>query len=199
MKRNLAACIALLALPLAACEGSGGGPSYLRASLSGAVVEEYQGNAQWHVGTPGPGQQQFQITSLGLGGSASGAEFALTRWDGGRLREGRHPITLVNLGDGANYRYQPKGITIQYFRRVDGRMEQFVADSGFVQVTRSNSNEVSGTFTITGFRYCVVQERTLDQTPDCYRPWQEVRGTPRITVTGSFTAKEYEDTGTVLD
>ena len=196
MKRNLAACLAIVALPLAACEEPAGGPSYLRASLSGAVVAEYQGTAEWHVGTPGPGQQQFQITSLGLGGSAGGAEFALTRWDGGRLREGRHAVSLVDLGDG---RHQPKGITIQYFRRVDGRMEQFVADSGYVQVTRSTRNEVSGTFTITGFRYCVVAERTLEQAQECHRPWQTVQGTPRITVTGSFTATELDDTGAIIE
>ncbi len=199
MTRKLAACLALLALPLAACEEPGGGPSYLRASLSGAVVEEYSGNAEWHVGTPGPGQQQFQITSLGLGGSASGAEFALTRWDGGRLREGRHPVALVDLGDGQDYRFQPKGISIQYFRRVEGRMEQFVADSGFVEITRSNPNEVSGTFTITGFRYCVMEERTLDQAPDCYRPWQAVQDAPRITVTGTFVSTEFEPGPILVD
>jgi hypothetical protein len=199
MNRKLAACLALLALPLAACEEPGGSPSYLRASLSGAVVEEYNGNAEWHVGTPGPGQQQFQIVSLGLGTDSNDDQFALTRWDGGRLREGRHPVTLVDLGDGQDYRYQPKGITIQYFRRVGGRMEQFVADSGFVEVTRSNSREVSGTFTITGFRYCVMQERTLDQAPDCYRPWQTVQGSPRITVTGTFVSTEFEPGPVRLD
>lgn len=198
MTSKLAACLAMLALPLAACEEPGGGPSYLRASLSGAVVDDYHGNAEWHVGTPGPGQQLFQIVSLGLATDSNDDQFALTRWDGGRLREGRHPVTLVDLGDGEDYRFQPKGITIQYFRRVDGRMEQFVADSGFVEVTRSNSREVSGRFTITGFRYCMMEERTWNEAPECFRPWQEVHGMPRITVTGSFTATEYEDSGAIL-
>jgi hypothetical protein len=120
MTSKLAACLALLALPLAACEEPDGGPSYLRASLSGAVVEEYHGNAEWHVGTPAPGQQLFQIVSLGLATDSKNDQFALTRWDGGRLREGRHPVSLVDMGDGADYNFQPKGITIQYFRRWTG-------------------------------------------------------------------------------
>ncbi len=197
MNRNLAACLALLALPLAACEEPGGGSSYLRASLSGAVVEEYNGTAEWHVGTPGPDQELFQIVSLGMGMDSDDDQFALTRWDGGRLREGRHPVSLVDLGDGEDFRFQPKGISIQYFRRVDGRMEQFVADSGFVEITRSTRNEVSGTFTITGFRYCVMDERTWDDAPECARPWQTVQGTPRITVTGRFVSTEY-DPGPVI-
>ncbi|HEX8320818.1 hypothetical protein [Longimicrobium sp.] len=191
MTSKLVACLALLALPLAACEEPDGGPSYLRASLSGAVVEEYNGNAEWHVGTPGPGQQQFQIVSVGLGTDSNDDQFALTRWDGGRLREGRHPVSLVDLGDGQDYRFQPKGITIQYFRRVDGRMEQFVADSGFVEITRSTSNEVSGTFTITALRYCMMDERTRNEAPECSRRWQDVKGTPRITVTGTFVSTEF--------
>lgn len=191
MTSKLVACLALLALPLAACEEPDGGPSYLRASLSGAVVEEYSGNAEWHVGTPGPGQQQFQIVSVGLGMDSNDDQFALTRWDGGRLREGRHPVSLVDLGDGQDYRFQPKGITIQYFRRVDGRMEQFVADSGFVEITRSTSNEVSGTFTITAFRYCMMDERTRNEASECSRRWQDVKGTPRITVTGTFMSTEF--------
>jgi len=195
MTSKLAACLALVALPLAGCEEPGGGPSYLRASLSGAVVEEYHGNAEWHVGTPGPGLQQFQIVSVGLATPSNDDQFALTRWDGGRLREGRHPVTLVDIGH--DYRTQPKGITIQYFRRVDERIEQFVADSGFVEVTRSTSREVSGTFTISGFRYCVMEERTWNETPECSRPWQTVQGTPRITVTGTFVSTEF-DPGPVI-
>ena len=191
MNRNLAACLVFLALPLAACEESGG-PSYLRASLSGAVVDEYHGNAEWHVGTPGPGQQQFQIVSLGLGTPGNDDQFALTRWDGGRLREGRYPVTLVDLGGRQDYRNQPKGITIQYFRRADGRMEQFVADGGFVEITRSNSREVSGRFTISGFRYCVMDERTWNEAPECFQTWKNVQGTPRITVTGTFVSTEFD-------
>lgn len=190
MNRKLAVYAALLALPLAACEEPDGGPSYLRASLSGAVAEEYNGSAEWHVGSPGPGQQMFQMVSLGMGTESDDDQFALTRWDGGRLAEGRYPVALVDLGDQHDYR-SIEGITLQYFRRANGRMEQFVADSGFVEVTRSNSSEVSGTFTITGFRYCMVDERTRTEAPECSRRWQDVTGTPRITVTGTFVSTEF--------
>jgi hypothetical protein len=192
MTRKLAACLALFALPLAACEEPDGGPSYLRASLSGAVVQEYNGTAEWHVGGR-HGQERFQMVSVGMARDSDDDQFALTRWDGGRPAEGRYPVTLVDVGDGTDPRFQPKGITIQYFRQVAGRFEaQFVADSGFVEVTRSTSNEVSGTFTITGFRYCMMDVRTRDQTPECSRAWQNVQGTPRITVSGTFVSTEFD-------
>ncbi|HEY0025805.1 MAG TPA: hypothetical protein VGB24_23150 [Longimicrobium sp.] len=190
MNRKLAVYVALLALPLAACEEPDGGPSYLRASLSGAVAEEYRGNAEWHVGGPGPGQQSFQMVSVGMATDSDADQFAMTRWDGGRMTEGRYPVALVDLGDQHDYRFI-KGLTIQYFRQVNGRMEQFVADSGFVEITRSDENEVSGTFTITAFRYCMRQERTHDEAPECARRWQDVEGTPRITVTGTFMSTKF--------
>lgn len=198
MKRTLATCIAGILLPLAACEDPGGDTSYLRASLSGAVVEEYRGNAEWHVGTPGPGEQQFQITSLGLH-SGSASEFALTRWDGGRMGEGRYPIGLVDLGEYQAGGRRPKGITLQYFRRVGGRMEQFVADSGFVEVTHSTSERVQGTFSMTGFLYCVIDERIPEGDDDCHPMWIRRAGAPRIRVTGTFDAPEHEPGIVVMD
>ena len=198
MTSKLATLLALLALPLAACEEPDGGPSYLRASLSGAVVEEYNGTAEWHVGSPGPGQEMFQMVSTGMATDSDDDQFALTRWDGGRLAEGRYPVTLVELDHQNRYDLH-EGITIQYFRQANGRVEQYVADSGFVEITRSTSDEVSGTFTITAFRYCMMDERTRDQAPECARAWQDVQGTPRITVTGTFVSTEFRPGPVTMD
>jgi hypothetical protein len=37
----------------------------------------------------------------------------------------------------------------------------------------------------------MMEERTWNEAPECYRPWQTVRGTPRITVTGTFVSTEF--------
>jgi hypothetical protein len=190
MNRKLAVYVAAFALPLAACEEPDGGPSYLRASLSGAVAEEYRGSAEWHVGSPGAGKQLFQMISAGMATDSNDDQFALTWWDGGRMTEGRYPVALVDLGDHHDYRLI-NGLTIQYFRQVNGRAEQFVADSGFVEITRSDENEVSGTFTISAFRYCMMQKRTDYEAPECALRWQHVEGTPRITVTGTFVSTKF--------
>ncbi|HEY7767532.1 hypothetical protein [Longimicrobium sp.] len=190
MNRKLAVYAALLALPLAACEEPDGGPSYLRASLSGAVAEEYNGSAEWHVGSPGPDQQMFQMVSQGMATDSKDDQFALTWWDGGRMTEGRYPVALVDLGDHHDARFID-GLTIQYFREVNGQREQFVADGGFVEITRSDENEVSGTFTITAFRYCMMRERTDYEAPECAQRWQDVKNTPRITVTGTFVSTKF--------
>jgi hypothetical protein len=190
MTSKLAARLALLALPLAGCEEPDGSPSYLRASLSGAVVQDYNGTAEWHVGGRPQGQEVFQMVSVGMATDSDDDQFALTRWDGGRMAEGRYPVTLVEL-DSQHSFHLYKGITIQYFRQANGREEQFVADNGFVEITRSTSDEVSGTFTITGFRYCMRDERTRNEAPECARSWQDVKGTPRITVTGTFVSTKF--------
>lgn len=162
------------------------------ASLIGAVNTTYEGGGEFHTGTPGPGMQQFQITSDGTQAFA-GQRFALTRWDGGRLRTGRHEITLVDLS--AYMRgtsQQPSGITFQYFRVENGVEEQYVAESGNVEITASSSDGVEGQFTITAVRYCQLELQGLRQLDACDISAAPTASTPRVTVTGAFVATPFD-------
>ena len=186
----------LIALPLllAACEADPN--SSLRAgrfsaSVSGAVTTAYEGGGEFHTGTPGPGMQQFQIVSDGRQGF-EGQQFALTRWDGGRLRTGRHEIGLVDLSEymrGSTR--QPRGITFQYFRVEGGTKEQYVADSGEVEITSSSDERVAGRFTITALRYCRRDVATMRETGSCDISAVNA-SSPRISVTGTFVATLFE-------
>lgn len=187
----------LIALPflLAACESDPN--SSLRAgrfsaSVSGAVTAAYEGGGEFHTGTPGPGMQQFQIISNGRQGF-EGQQFALTRWDGGRLRTGRHEIGLVDLSEymrGSTR--QPQGITFQYFRVENGIQQQYVADSGEVEITSSSDERVAGRFTITALRYCVRDRATMRETGSCDISAVNAATSPKITVTGTFVATLFE-------
>ena len=188
---------ALLALPLllAACDADPN--SSLRAgrfsaSVSGAVTATYEGGGEFHTGTPGPGLKQFQITSDGKQGF-EGQEFALTRWDGGRLGTGHHPIGLVDLSAylRASTR-QPRGITFQYFRVEGGVEEQYVADSGEVEITSSSDERVAGRFTITALRYCQREVATMRELNSCDISSVSAATSPRISVTGTFVATLFE-------
>lgn len=191
---------ALPLLLLAACGGEPNGSMIagrFSASLSGAVAATYEGAGEFHTGTPGPGMQQFQITSSGTQ-SFAGQEFTLTRWDGGRLRPGRHDITLVDLSEymrGSTR--QPRGITFQYFRVVDGRQELYVADSGSLEITSSSDDKVAGRFTISAFRYCLRETAGLKDLDACDIAAPAAAGAPRVTVTGSFAATPF-DTESVI-
>jgi hypothetical protein len=187
--------IALLAAILlaSACQSDPTGDaraSYFAASLSGAVEAEYEGTGEFHTGTPGPNQKQFQITSTGTG-AMSNQSFALTRWDGGRPARGTYPLRLVDLSRYERGGTQPQGITFQYFRR--GPMEeQFVAESGYVEITKSSRRRMEGRFTFTGFRYC-LREAVRSNPPvppvgPCTPATPSLPDAPRITVSGSFVA-----------
>lgn len=186
-----------LALVVGAC---GPGPtadpraSYFAASLSGAVEAQYQGTGEFHTGTPGPGLKQFQIVSTGTG-AMSDQSFALTRWDGGRLARGTYPLNLVDLAARERSGTQPRGITFQYFR--SGAMEeQFVAESGELEITASSRDRVEGRFAFTGFRYC-LREAVRSNPPvppvgPCTPATPSLPDAPRITVSGEFTAVPLE-------
>jgi hypothetical protein len=168
--------------------------SYFAANLSGAVEAEYEGTGEFHTGTPGANQKQFQITSTGTG-AMSDQSFALTRWDGGRLAKGTYPLRLVDLSGYERGGTQPQGITFQYFR--NGPMvEQFVAESGHLEITESSRKHVEGRFTFTGFRYC-LREAVRSNPPvppvgPCTPAIPSLADAPRITVSGSFVAVPFE-------
>lgn len=192
--RRFHAHLVLPLLLLAACDepSSSLRAGRFSASLTGAVNTTYEGGGDFHTGTPGPGMQQFQLISNGTQ-SFAGQKFALTRWDGGRLRTGHHDITLVDLSAylrGSSQ--QPRGITFQYFRVVNGIEEQYVAESGSVEITASSSDELEGRFTITAFRYCQLELQGLREVGPCDISAAPTESTPRVTVTGAFAATPFE-------
>jgi hypothetical protein len=193
MRRSLVIS-GVVAAAAAACTSSPWAPqeaSFLRAAVSGAVVESYEGTASFHVGTPGPGRQQFQISSYG--DVKTGPSFALTRWDGGRLAVGSYPLGLVDLdpqlrGEPA----QPRGITLQYFHTGEEFEAQFVAHQGVLEITHSSRGRVEGRFNFTGERYC-LRERVRSNPPrepvgPCTPPPARLEGAPEIQVSGTFSA-----------
>jgi hypothetical protein len=168
-----------------------GGPSFLRAAVEGAVVETYEGSASFHVGTPGPGRQQFQISSYG--GVQTGPSFALTRWDGGRLPVGTYPLALADLDPYLNgHPGIPSGLTLQYFHTDEKHEAQFVAYDGLLEITHSSRTRVQGRFTFSAERYC-LRERVRSNPPadpigPCLPQSSRIADAPVIHVTGSFAA-----------
>ncbi|HEV2150500.1 MAG TPA: hypothetical protein VGR37_24080 [Longimicrobiaceae bacterium] len=190
-------------LSLAACELNPIGdvqPSYMLATVDGALEKQYEGTGEFHTGTPGPGRKQFQVTSQGQGASAN-QSFTLTRWDGGRLGRGTHPITLV---DDAGFRGQMRGITVQFATREGNQEQRFVAESGELEITSSSETLVEGRFRFTGFRYCAREVVRSNPpvppvgpcTPLLAAP---VPDAPKITVSGSFVTKPLEVTGGIRE
>lgn len=126
-------------------------------------------------------------------GNAGGqAVFSLYRRGADRPREGTYPIVLDYFMDpgvqgfNAIYSrgYTPQGETNEW-------SESYIAQSGEVAITRSSTDRVEGTFTMTGFRYCAHQDNM--HIGPCMNPRGEViPGAPTIEVSGSFSVT-YED------
>ncbi len=188
---------------LVGCESNPAGdlqPSYMVATLDGALEKQYEGTGEFHTGTPGPGRKQFQVTSQGQGASAN-QSFTLTRWDGGRLGRGTYPLALV---DDSGEQGQLRGITVQFSTREGNQEERFVAESGELEITSSSEALVQGRFRFTGFRYCAREVVRSNPplppvgpcTPLLAAP---IPNAPKITVSGSFVAKPLEVTGGVRE
>jgi hypothetical protein len=192
------ASVAAVGAALAACSLSpvgAGAPAFLRAAVSGELTESYEGSATFHTGTPGPGRQQFQISSYA--GTRSGPSFAITRWDGGRLPVGTYPLSLVDLeqyvneGTGA-----PRGITLQYFHTGPQYEAQYVAYDGVLEITHSSRNRVAGRFTVSAERYCLRERvRSIPYvTPigPCTPQSRRLPDAPQIEVAATFSASPLE-------
>jgi len=159
-----------------------GEPSFFRASIDGVI--EYEGAADFHTGTPGPNRKQFSISSYQ---AAQGQSFAVTRWDGGRLGTGRYPLALVDIDA-----LKPTGISLQYFSR-DGDVEdQYIAESGELEITHSSGSRVAGRFTIIAVRYCRYELASTRSEGPCNFTTPPTADAPRITVIGTFSATPLE-------
>jgi hypothetical protein len=153
-------------------------PSFFRASIDGGI--EYEGSADFNTGTPGPKRRQFSISSYQAG---QGHSFAVTRWDGGRLGIGLYPLALVNVDAVA-----PTGLSLQYFSRTGALEDQYIAESGELEITESSASRVAGRFTITAVRYCRYDMASRQSEGPCTLTTISPGKAPRITVIGTFSA-----------
>jgi hypothetical protein len=181
MSRNYLIPLTALAVLAGGCSASPVSPeepSFFRASIDGVI--EYEGTADFHTGTPGPNRRQFSISSYQ---AAQGQSFAVTRWDGGRLSTGRYPLTVVNLET-----LNPAGISLQYFSRSGNVEDQYIAESGELEITHSSGSRVTGRFTITAVRYCRYDMSSRQSEGPCTLTTNPPDDVPRIAVLGTFSA-----------
>jgi hypothetical protein len=153
-------------------------PSFFRASIDGVIV--YEGTADFHTGTPGPNRRQFSISSYQ---AAQGQSFAVTRWDGGRLGTGRYALGLVDIDA-----LKPTGISLQYFSRNGDVEDQYIAESGELEITHSSNSRVVGRFTITAVRYCRYDMSSRQSGGPCAGTFAAPADAERIAVVGTFSA-----------
>jgi hypothetical protein len=172
--------LAALAVLAGGCSTHPVGPeeSFFRASIDGVI--EYDGTADFHTGTPGPNRRQFSISSYQ---AAQGQSFAVTRWDGGRLGTGRYTLALVDIDALA-----PTGISLQYFSRTGDVEDQYIAESGELEITHSSGSRVTGRFSITAVRYCRYDLASRHSEGPCTLTTTPPADAPRISVVGTFSA-----------
>jgi hypothetical protein len=181
MLRNYLVPFTALAVLVGGCSTNPfrpGEPSFFRASIDGVIV--YEGTADFHTGTPGPNRKQFSISSYQ---AAQGQSFAVTRWDGGRPGTGSYALGLVDIEA-----LQPTGISLQYFSRNGDIEDQYVAESGELEITHSSSSRVAGRFTITAVRYCRYDMRSRHSEGPCTLTTTPAADAERIVVIGTFSA-----------
>lgn len=177
----------LPALLLAACEPSdapldAGGPSYLRARVSGAVVASHEGTGEfWAGGSEGLGQPPtFGINSFASGSDAE----AVSLWSRRAGRPAPGSYELRPPGDASG---RGSGFSAVYHHQAGTATESFVAESGTLRITASSPERVAGTFEFRGVRYCARDAATQQRSGSC-TPERVEAGAPRIAVTGSFVA-----------
>lgn len=180
--------LALAITALAACQSDdplgNNGPSWLRATLQGAVDANYQGTGHFHTGTnpSAGGSVTFTVYSEGTG-DALHQWMMLYRQGGARPAEGVYPLELVDQADGA-----ARGFAAMYRRVAGDTAETFAARSGEVTITTSTPDLIEGTFRFTGQRY---NARTVRGTPggsSVGTASDPDPDAPTVEVSGSFRA-----------
>lgn len=168
-------------------------PSWFRASLLGAVSDNYEGTGEFNAGSdPRTGEALvFTLSSQGLG-STSDQSFLLHRRGGGVPGKG-----VYALGQPQSSGSSPAGFTAYYVRRVGDRMEAFAAQSGQVEVTSAAPGRLEGTFRFTGLLYCSrAVVGSASEPPTCGSPGTADSKTS-IEVSGAFVAVPASNTGSV--
>lgn len=186
--------IALLVLTACSDPVAGSNPGWLRASLAGTVAGSYVGSGDFLDQTDreeGP-RRMFSLYSS-TADLTSPQSFGLYRVNGNRPAVGRYELQLVDQSDS-----DAEGFFAIYSRSTESQVENFVAQSGEVVVTRSSRERLEGTFRFVGFRYCALPRLGSGQEGPCVPPAAPVEGAPTVEVTGSFSAVPFEE-GDLLD
>lgn len=170
-------------LVVGGCQSStSSSPSYVRADILGGSSGRYEGSGNFYVLTQNR-RREFGLMSTGTGEFA-GDQFAILRRGGTRPSPGDYPLGPLDQSDPS-----AQGITAWYVRRGATAIEDFVVTSGQLHVTSSTADRITGTFQLTGARYC---SSNLNGTAveACTRPWEPQPGAPAIEVSGDFSVSE---------
>lgn len=173
---------------LSACENistpADSGPSFLRATVQGAVDATYEGNGDFHVGNnPDAGIAiKFTLNSNGKG-DANGQSFMLWRYGIGRPARGGYTLQIPNYTS-----KKWESFAAVYTRSVGNMHEAYVAQSGEVEITASTPDRVEGTFRFRGLRYSARELQGSGTPQGSGRPDVVDPNAPAIEVSGTFVA-----------
>ena len=169
------------------------GPSFLRATVQGAVDATYEGNGDFHVGGDRDAgiAIKFSLSSSGKD-HANGQSFLLWRHGIGRPATGSYTLQAPNY---TSKRWD--SFAAVYTRRVGNIHEGYVAQSGEVEITLSTSNRVEGTFRFRGLRYYAREVQGAAPPQGSGRPDVVDPNAPAIEVSGSFVAVPMSQDGGV--
>lgn len=159
-------------------------PSFLRATVEGAVAATYEGTGDFHVGSGSRRgvSEKFTLNSKGAG-AAQGQSFSLWRIGEGRPRPGSYTLQTP---DYTSTRWS--GFAAVYTRSVGNMHEAYVARSGEVVITASSEERVQGTFRFTAARYYAREIRGSNPPEGSGDPSVVDPRAPTIEVSGSFGA-----------
>jgi hypothetical protein len=165
----------------------GSRPSWLRASVEGALTTVYEGNGTFQDGRDPDAGATFVIYSEGTG-ERRGQSLMLYRRGAGQPKPGRYELEIVDPAQPTS-----RGFTA-FFRRVVGdTSEAYAARAGEIVITASDQDRIQGTFRFTAFRY---NQRNVGGSPggrSSGSPGNPAPNAPTIEVAGSFHAAPATD------
>ena len=193
--RTQHAAWALAVVLLAACEGRGvgpGEPSWFQASLEGALQVSFQGTGDFAPLRDGDGDRTRYFMIFSESTSPDVRDAVYLRWPtAARPAPGRYPLVAHDHPRGSSH-----GVAALYhYGRGDNVSqpavdETYVAQSGWVEITRSSRGVMEGRVSFTAAQVfkrtgMTLQRNDLRETP--------AAGAPRIQVTGSFHAVFFDE------
>lgn len=179
----------LVVLALTSCDTGPTVPadaSWLRASLSGPADPLFEGTGAFDTGSDPRRGVSIKWTLNSEGTSAApGRTLMLYRQGDGRPERGTYTLGLVDQSNG-----KARGFTAFYMQIRGDTAEAFAARSGVVEITRSTTDRVEGTFRFTGVRYSARSTggRGGEVSGDPTNPTG-----PTIEVSGEFSASRADD------
>jgi len=166
----LAGCGSELLLPW------GDRPTFLRASVTGAVESEIDAEARFYSVPQGS-----RLTSE-PGWPRSGQGIFLDFYGAPRPARGVHVLSPT-----ADFATRTSGTGALFARvREDGMWEAYMAVSGHIRITRSTRRILEGSFVLTALHYCVMEPFGEECDPAALQTVPP--DTPSLTARGTFSA-----------